>query len=240
MSEPQLKPVPSSGAATPVTTAQRLPGNPGCWSEIGVYGTSACAELEAHVHCRNCPTYAKAGLELLSRPLSAEYRREWSAHFAQPRTPRERSTTSAVPFRIGSEWLALPTRSFQEITERRPIHSVPHTRQMVLGLANIRGELLICVSLGHLLGLPNVPPRTILQAEFRRLLVLNWNGRRAGFPVHEVHGPTRFYPEQVKPTPAMLARSNTVFTESLLHWGQKTLALLDPDSLFSALNRSLA
>src|SRR5438445_8021579 len=62
--------------------------------------------------------------------------------------------TSAVIFRIHSEWLALPTEAFQEVAERRRIHSLPHRRNgVVLGLVNIRGELLICVDLGRVLGI---------------------------------------------------------------------------------------
>ncbi len=41
----------------------------------------------------------------------------------------------------------------QEVTNLRPIHSLPHRRSgVMLGLANVRGELLICVSLAMLLG----------------------------------------------------------------------------------------
>ena len=45
----------------------------------------------------------------------------------------------------------------------RLIHSLPHRRQgIVLGLVNVRGELLICVSLARLLGIvpdPHPPSR---------------------------------------------------------------------------------
>jgi chemotaxis-related protein WspD len=236
----ELQPARFQGVETETPSAQAQAKGASCWSQIGVYGNSSCPELTAYVHCRNCPIYSKAGHELLDRPLPAGYRGQWTEHFARERKPRELTSVSAIPFRVGSEWLALPTRCFQEIAERRPIHSVPHVEQMVLGLANVRGELLICVSLGHLLGLANVPPRNLLRLEYGRLLVFHWNGHRTGFPVAEVHGPHRFHPEQVKPPPAMLAKSNPAYTESLLLWQQRTLVLLDPELIFSALNRTLS
>lgn len=61
---------------------------------------------------------------------------------------------SFVVFRIGPELFALPTQVLHEVAESRGIHSLPHRRHsVVLGLVNIRGELLICVSVGRLLGL---------------------------------------------------------------------------------------
>lgn len=219
--------------------SQPTQGVAGCWRGIGVYGNGTCPELASHVHCRNCRVHARAALEVLNRPLPAGYLRHWTEHHAAESRPRRLAASSAVPFRIGSEWLALPTKCFQEITERRPIHSIPRARPMVLGLANIRGELLICVSLGHLLGLPDVPPRNFFRANYERLLVLSWLGRRIGFPVNELKGPYRFCLEDVKPPPAALAKANAAYAESVLQWRETTLVLLDPDLLFSALNRNL-
>ena len=114
-----------------------------CWKTIGVEGNGTCRELPGFIHCRNCPVYSAAGLQLLNRPLPADYRREWTEHFAQKQKLSTPLKTSALIFRIDREWLALPTHAFQEVAERRAIHTLPHRRQgIVLGLVNIRGELL--------------------------------------------------------------------------------------------------
>jgi chemotaxis-related protein WspD len=135
-----------------------------------------------------------------------------------------------VIFRIGAEWLALPTPAFQEVAERRVIHTLPHRRHgVVLGLVNIRGELLICVSLGRLLGLAESKtqsPKSNVQSsksnafvprigatldfkpqtlDFRlseRLLVTNWEGNRLVFPVHEVLGIRRVQNDELREPPS--------------------------------------
>src|SRR6266404_3734527 len=136
-----------------------------CWREIGVYGNGTCPELEKFIHCRNCPAYSAGALELLNRVLPAEYRREASQLFIAEKTRPKGETISAVLFRLQTEWLALPTQCLQEVAERRLIHSLPHRRQgIVLGLSNIRGELVICISLGHLLELERLSPRESLCA----------------------------------------------------------------------------
>lgn len=208
-----------------------------CWATIGVHGDGSCAELRQHIHCRNCAVYAHAGSALLHRPLPADYRQSWAIHFARERERRILSSGSALPFRVNNEWLALPTECFSEITERRAIHSVPHSAPMILGLANVRGELLICISLAHVLSIPSA--QTVdLRAEYERMLVVSWKGQRFGFPVDEVKGPQKFYSHQVKAPPTMLARCNPAFCESVLHWPETSAVLLNVDVLFAALSRS--
>lgn len=146
-----------------------------CWNTIGVEGNGSCRELVKYIHCRNCPVYSAAGLQLLDRPLTPEYRREWTEHFAREKKIGTPAKSSVVIFRVATEWLALPTSAFQEIApacetggpvarghaagvisqaERRVMHTLPHRRgKLVLGLVNVRGELTVCASLARLLGL---------------------------------------------------------------------------------------
>jgi chemotaxis-related protein WspD len=212
-----------------------------CWSETGVYGNGTCAELPKFIHCRNCPVYSSAGLELLNRPLPADYRQEWTEHFGSDRQAGQPMSSSAVVFRLRTEWLALPTQAFQEVAERRQIHSLPHHHAgLVLGLANIRGELTICVSLAHLLGLETGVLRQALRAVYHRLLVVSCEGSRLAFPVDEVHGPHRFDPHELKPGPVAITKSNATFIQGVFQWHKRAVGLLEMDLLFPTLNRSLA
>jgi chemotaxis-related protein WspD len=227
--------------ATLSDSAQELIGKDPCWSAVGVYGTGTCPKLESYVHCRNCPVYSSASLQLLNRPPPVEYRREWTSHVALERQTRPPVKLSAVLFRIQREWLALPTQLFQEVAERRPIHSLPHRRRgPVLGLANVRGELLVCVSLGHFLGLEPLPEPEELRAKYARLLVVCGHRERLAIPADEVHGPHSFAPQELQPPPATLTQSNLRYTQSVLHWQERAVGLLHPDLLFSTLNRSLS
>src|SRR5258707_976653 len=146
-----------------------------CWNLIGVEGNRTCRELLKFTHCRNCPVYSAAGMQLLDRPISAGYRREHAEHYAQQKRITQATRLSVVIFRLANEWLALPTTVVQEVSppckipqtdsrttdgisksERRPMHSLPHRRGGVApGLVNVRGELLVCVSAARLLGVPS-------------------------------------------------------------------------------------
>ena len=211
-----------------------------CWNEIGVHGNASCPELQKVIHCHNCPVYSKAGIQLLDRPLLPEYRHAWTEHFALEKKLAVPAKTSALLFRINAEWFALPTPAFQEVAERRPVHSLPHRRQgIVLGLVNVRGELLICVSLSRLLGLDRSPLRETPRTTYDRLLVAKWDGHRFVFPADEVRGIHRFQMLELQEPPATLAKSRLSYTQGILYWQDRTVGLLDADLLFSSLNRSL-
>lgn len=231
---------PSSPTPVPPALSKSVEQAPlaACWSHIGVYGSATCPELAQHVHCRNCPVYASAGVLTLNRALPEGYREEWTRHFALERKRREPVNTSRVIFRVGPEWLALPTQAFQEVAERRPIHSLPHRRRdVVLGLANVRGELLVCVSLEGLLGLARAGQ---LRDRYHRLLVVSWEGRRFGFPVDEVHGPQRFYPRDLDPAPGTLTHTHSHLTQGMFSWQHQAVGLLDEGALFATLNQALS
>ena len=114
-----------------------------CWNRIGVRGDGSCPELEQYAHCRNCPVYSAAALTLLDRELPAGYAGRMDRPFRRTQEARRsRILHSAIIFRIGAEWFALPTLALDEVAELRTIHSLPHRRSgVVLGLVNVRGEL---------------------------------------------------------------------------------------------------
>jgi chemotaxis-related protein WspD len=211
-----------------------------CWQSIGVYGNGECQELKEFIHCRNCPVYSNAAQRLLDRPLPLDYQREWTGHFCKRQELSRPVKTSAVLFRIATEWLALPAQTFQEIAERRPVHSVPHRRLgIVLGLVNVRGELLICVSLGRLLGLEGVLPNRAPGVRCDRLLVAHWQGSRFVFPVDEVHGIYRFQGTELREPPATVAKAHASYTRAIFFWKNRPVGYLEAAPLFAALNRSL-
>jgi chemotaxis-related protein WspD len=150
------------------------------------------------------------------------------------------ANVSVTVFRLGPEWLAFDTRLLQEVTEQRPMHSVPHRRMgVVLGLVNVRGELLLCVSLARLLAVEQDLPRERLRKEYRRLVVVETDARRIAFPVDAVEGVHRFSRDEVQPAPATVAHAQRSFTRGVIRWRDHTIGWLDPAAVSFHLNRSL-
>jgi chemotaxis-related protein WspD len=219
--------------------------NPGltiddCWNRIGVWGNAECPELKKVVHCRNCQVYSAAAARLLDRSPPADYQRSWGAHFSKAKEVEAADTHSVVIFRVGEEWLALPTQVFKEVSDLRTVHTLPHRRNgIVLGLVNIRGELLICVSLAEALGLARRAAGEPAKLA-GRLLVVSREGGRLVFPVDEIYGIHRFAGSELKAVPATVAKAPATYVKSGLPWQDKTVGCLDDQLLFYTLNRSLA
>ena len=123
-----------------------------CWNRIGVRGDGSCPELQGHVHCRNCPAYSAAAADLLNRAPPVGEAVLWRSESASPERLPRGGEESILIFRVGGEWLGLQSALIKEIAEERQIHSLPHQRNAaVLGIVNIRGALVLCMSLTRLL-----------------------------------------------------------------------------------------
>ncbi|MGJ7497966.1 chemotaxis protein CheW [Variovorax sp. RT4R15] len=214
-----------------------------CWNRIGVYGDGSCPQLKQHVHCSHCPTHAAAALVLLDREAPPDYLADCTRHMAQSPKVGQAELDSVVIFRIGAEWLALPTPVFREVAALLAIHSLPNRHGgIVQGVANVRGELLVCVSLGTMLGLTHAAETVRGQQHLalRRLVVIGIDGQRLGFAVDEMHGIARFDPNTLKAVPATVARATATYSKAVLTWQEHAVGLLDEQLLFYTLHRSLA
>lgn len=214
-----------------------------CWNTIGVRGDGSCKELVKHVHCRNCPVYSSAARALLDRECVPGQVAEWTRHFAEPKHQDHASTQPLVIFRGESEWLALDAHVVIEVADTRPIQALPHRRGgIVLGVANIRGELLICVSLARLLKCEpaSSSPAAATAKLQKRLLVVRLGELRVACPADEVHGLEHFTPEQLTPVPATIAKASVLHAKAVLTWNGRSVGVLDDALLLSTLSRSLA
>jgi chemotaxis-related protein WspD len=223
--------------------ADGLPALDDCWNRIGVRGDATCVELLAQVHCRNCPVYSRQARLLLDRAQVHDLA-ETTRLFAADKQAAQRGEHSAFVFRVGPEWLALSTSVLDEIADLRPIHGLPHRRSgVVLGLANVRGELIVCVSLAQLLGIEELAEglhaRGQSRVAVRRLLVVRERGLRLAFPVDEVHGTQPYDSSQLQAPPSTVARATASYTRAVLPWEGIAVGLLDEGLLFHSLNRNL-
>ena len=178
---------------------------------------------------------------LLNRPAPADYLATWTAHAAAPKPIEPRDWHTALVFRLGAEWLALPTAAVREVVEPRPVHSLPHRRGgAVLGVINVRGELLICVDLPKALGFSVEAADLAAQAQAARFLVIRRDTVTVACPVDLVVGVHRFFDADLQGVPATLAKAASRYSQSVFQWQGKPVGYLDEHLVFATLKRSLA
>ena len=202
-----------------------------CWNRIGVHGSKDCPLLERHIHCRNCEVYAAAATRLLDRYALIE------TDLAYETAPVETSAgRSLLLFRLGEEWLALATACLAEIAPLQPVHSLPHQRSRVLqGVANVRGALVPCLSLGDLLGVERLSEQARSARAMPRMLILAASGGPVVMPVDEIDGIHR-----LDATLHGVTDDAAPFTAAVLQWRGRSVRVLDDQYLLSAVQRSLS
>jgi len=219
-----------------------------CWRRIGVAGDRSCPELRTFIHCRNCPVLAEAARTFFDREAPEGYLEAWSRVLEEPDEAVAIDATSVLVFRMGREWLALPTHALVEITIVRPLHRVPHrTAGVLAGLVNIRGQLQLCVSLHDLLGIDDAAPARAVAHDAptaARLLVIERVRDNAAdrwvFAADEVAGVQRIERTAVRDVPSTVGQSATHFCQALFDWQDRTVGLLDETRVFDALHDTIA
>ena len=206
-----------------------------CWATIGTWGDASCPLLASAVHCRNCDVFARSGRQLLDRVPSAEYIRNWTSVLAEARKDEADRERVALVVSLGDAYYALSVAICREAMDARPIRRLPHrSNGVVLGLVGVRGELRVCVSLAAL-GLDDRE-----QPAYRKMVVLERDGREWVAPVGEIHGVHRYGDAEVEPVPLTLSQSPNPYTVGLVRWGDRMVGVLDDELLMSALTRRLA
>ncbi|MER2534389.1 MAG: chemotaxis protein CheW [Rhizobiaceae bacterium] len=180
-------------------------------------------------------TVANAAARLLDREITADLARSLSERALGGAAEEHAETESIAVFRLAREWFGLPTTALDEIIAARPVHTLPHRRHpALLGLINVRGQLVVCISAAQLLlGAAPAPGA-------QRLLVARHAGGRFALPADEVQHTLEYRLREMKPAPSTVARSASSYTRGLVSWGDRTIARLDEALLFEGLGRCLA
>jgi len=173
---------------------------------------------------------------LFDRPVPPDVLAEWTAQAARPKDEPGGLRIPALLVRAGNEWVALPSEVVDQALPVGPIHAVPYLSNAVfLGLANVDGELLPCVSLAELLG----AEPSLLSAR-PRLVVVRLEEGRFALLVEETPGMRGYEPAALVPPPDTLARAPHPVVTGMAAFGERLAGVADAVLLGRALARSLA
>lgn len=212
-----------------------------CWNRIGVFGDKSCPQLERHIHCRNCEVYGAAAIALLDRYGSALERGD--DDYEQGETEdTQGAQRSLLIFRLGEQWLAIATRCLAEVMPVSPIHVLPHRNSRgLLGVTNVRGTLVACLSLTELLDLDTQSDaRHAERRVIPRMLILESDSGPLVTPVDEVSGIQRIPVAHIRNAKHDDKRTISRFTAGVLQWQEQSITLLDDEQLLQTMIGSLA
>jgi len=120
------------------------------------------------------------------------------------------------------------------------IHSLPHQRsRALLGVANVRGALVACLSLVELLGLDAASSGPAGGRIMPRMLIIAAQDGPVVVPVDEVDGIHGIDERTLKAASASGTQASARYTQGVLQWKGRSLRWLDEAQLLSAVTRSL-
>lgn len=182
-------------------------------------------------------TRAERVRSLLARPLPEVELDENTRTVAAMPPAAVRATATLIVFGLCGETLGFDTRFAARVLPVRTVRRVPHRSGDVLaGLANVGGELLLVARLERMLGLEGPPA----DGPARRMITVGGEGKRWAFAVDRVDGVRRFDETTFLPPPTTVARAIDGCTVALVPDGDGgRIALLDAGRIASGLERSL-
>lgn len=226
-------------------TISPLPTSPAgiddCWNRIGVVGDQSCEKLQRHVHCRNCEVYADAAQRNLQRLVGDDYKRDWAAHFRQDAAAAQAHDASCLVFRVGREWLSLPTRLFVSVAPQARAHRLPHRAAVGLsGIVNVGGTLYPCMSLAAMLGIDERGGEAAGDRHtFARVLLIQWEEQAYALPVADLHGILRYASDTVLAPAATINKGLSRFLSGVIPHADMHIGVLDAALIGYQLARTL-
>lgn len=143
------------------------------------------------------------------------------------------ATSRHAVFSRCRQLFGLPIDLVREVLPGQPLAPVPRAQEQILGVLNLRGEILPVVVIDPWLGLPPIADDPALP-----ILVLRRDDLLVGLRVDAIRSVLNVPPEEIQPHPA--ASSDAMLTGLWQPEGQSPITLIAGAALLDALCQSTA
>ncbi len=137
---------------------------------------------------------------------------------------KEENLLQLVGFKLGDEEYAIDVLKIQEIIRLVEITSVPRTDSFVLGVMNLRGQVIPVIDLRVRFNLE----RTDFD-KLTRIIVVKFDSEHVGFVVDEVTEVIRIDKNSVEPTPPLVGSIGQEYILGICKYDERLIILLDID-----------
>jgi purine-binding chemotaxis protein CheW len=127
-----------------------------------------------------------------------------------------------VIFRVAEAEYALSAAQVLQLESFGGVTAVPGTRSHVIGIVQVRGRIVPVIDLRLLFGHPPVEA-----TQDSRIIVVEVGSRTIGLRVDSSREVLKLEPEQVHPTPALVAEQSRGFVLGVVRIGERLLMLFD-------------
>ena len=132
-----------------------------------------------------------------------------------------------IIFLVGNDEYGMDVQAVTAIEPMMDIVPVPNAPACVLGLMNLRGEVIPVYSLRKRFELEEVTEK-----EKNKLIVANYDGKSIAFKVDEVMEMQDFENSMISDTPVIAKSARTTYVRAVANKQGKLVLLLDPAGMY--------
>ena len=136
-----------------------------------------------------------------------------------------------LTFKVGKEIYGLRLNQAKEIIKPPKITSVPNTEDYILGVINLRGQVVPVINLKNKLGLTEDSTVDINQDKSKKIVVININGMLIGVYVDGVNEVINISVEDIEGVTENRTGIREEFIKGVSTYGDYLIIVLDLDNL---------
>ncbi len=144
----------------------------------------------------------------------------------KPERKVNRGVVELTTFYVGDALCGMDILNVQEINKHLEMTRVPHSPESVLGILNLRGQIVTIIHLGKRLGLSS----TELSNDSRNIIV-NSQGEYIGLNVHGISDVVQADWETVEPPPANIGGVQGKFFEGVYKTDNSLIGILNVEEV---------
>ncbi|MCK5687427.1 purine-binding chemotaxis protein CheW [bacterium] len=138
-----------------------------------------------------------------------------------------------IRFYLNGEACAVSIDLVYKIIHFGNITDVPYTPDFILGITNLRGDILAVMGLKTFLGMPNIKS-SITAEKDRSIIITNYLGKLLGLVVDKVLGVISFQHSEIKPTPQTITTELAKYVNGVAGSGDSFTVLIDFESIITS------
>ena len=136
-----------------------------------------------------------------------------------------------IVFRVGKEDYGLEIEKVQEVIRMKTIKKLPRSPQFILGVMNLRGNIIPVIGLRQKFGLEEVDYN-----DFTRIVVVNHDNKLVGMVVDEVNRVINVNEDNIEGNPDMVRDSTKALVRGVAKLEDQVIILVQLDYLIYSLD----
>lgn len=169
--------------------------------------------------------------EMLKNERIAEVLRRRADSLAQAQDEESiRETRALLLFSLGEEWYAFPIEGVREIYNDYLVTRIPRTPEFILGVVNVRGEIISITDLGTMMRVPSRTQRDIDSALPSAIIVAN-DDCVSAVVVDEIGDIVEVPHDAIEPALSTLEKSQAEFVAGSVYIDSRLIGIVNLDKV---------